>query len=81
MQHHLGTNLFKGGVYETRDTVWDFLPAEKIDIWSRWKGGQSLHEIGRAFDKPHTIHSRVLLPSRRHPSRRSSPLAASTHPG
>ena len=27
---------------------------EKRDVWSRWKAGQSLHEIGRAFDKPHT---------------------------
>jgi hypothetical protein len=24
-------------------------PAEKTDIWSRWKSGQSLHEIGRAM--------------------------------
>ena len=26
----------------------------RSDIWSRWKAGQSLHEIGRAFGKPHT---------------------------
>ena len=25
---------------------------EKRDVWSRWKAGQSLHEIGRAFEKP-----------------------------
>ena len=24
---------------------------EKRDVWSRWKAGQSLHEIGRAFDR------------------------------
>jgi IS30 family transposase len=31
--------------------------AQRNDIWSRWKAGQSLHEIGRAFGKPHTsIH-------------------------
>jgi len=30
---------------------------QKSDIWLRWKAGQSLHEIGRAFGKPHTsIH-------------------------
>ena len=23
---------------------------EKIAMWSRWKAGQSLHEIGPAFD-------------------------------
>ena len=22
---------------------------EKRDVWSRWKAGQTLHEIGRAF--------------------------------
>ena len=26
---------------------------EKSDIWSRWKSGQALHEIGRACGKPH----------------------------
>jgi len=30
---------------------------QKADIWTRWKEGQSLHMIGRAFGKPHTsIH-------------------------
>jgi len=24
---------------------------QKTEIWSRWKAGQSLHEIGRAFGK------------------------------
>jgi Helix-turn-helix domain len=35
---------------------------EKRDVWSRWKTGQSLHEIGRAFDKPHSCIRAVLLP-------------------
>src|SRR5580692_7458839 len=35
---------------------------EKSDIWRRWKAGQSLHEIGRAFDKPHTSIRCLLLP-------------------
>jgi len=35
---------------------------EKSDIWRRWKAGQTLHEIGRAFDKPHTSIRCVLLP-------------------
>jgi Helix-turn-helix domain len=35
---------------------------EKNDIWSRWKAGQTLHEIGRAFDKPHNSIRCVLLP-------------------
>jgi IS30 family transposase len=35
---------------------------EKSDIWSRWKAGESLHEIGRAFDKPHSSIRCLLLP-------------------
>ena len=27
---------------------------QKIAMWSRWKAGQSLHEIGRAFGKSHS---------------------------
>src|ERR1019366_2126878 len=30
---------------------------QRADMWSRWKAGQSLHEIGRAFGKNHvSIH-------------------------
>jgi IS30 family transposase len=35
---------------------------EKRNVWSRWKAGQTLHEIGRAFDKPHSCIRAVLLP-------------------
>lgn len=35
---------------------------EKREVWSRWKQGQSLHAIGRAFDKPHSCIRAVLLP-------------------
>ena len=35
---------------------------EKIDMWRRWKKGETLHEIGRAFDKPHTSIRCLLLP-------------------
>jgi IS30 family transposase len=28
--------------------------AQKDDMWCRWKAGQSLHEIGRAFGKEHS---------------------------
>jgi len=35
----------------------DLSAAQRTDIWGRWKAGQSLHEIGRAFGLPHTsIH-------------------------
>ena len=26
---------------------------QKLDVWRRWKAGQTLHEIGRAFGKEH----------------------------
>ncbi len=26
---------------------------QKAEIWDRWKAGESLHEIGRAFGKDH----------------------------
>ena len=30
---------------------------QRADMWGRWKAGQSLHEIGRAFGKDHvSIH-------------------------
>src|SRR6202167_6114596 len=46
--------------------------AERTEIWSRWKAGQSLHVIGRAFDRPHTSihcllahHGGIVPPVRR----------------
>jgi transposase, IS30 family len=39
---------------------WKLSSAQRTDMWSRWKAGQSLHEIGRALGKEHhVIH--VLL--------------------
>ena len=35
---------------------------EKKDIWSRWKAGQSLHAIGRAYGRPHPTIRKLLLP-------------------
>jgi len=28
---------------------------QKTELWSRWKAGQSLHEIGRALGKDHVV--------------------------
>jgi DNA-binding CsgD family transcriptional regulator len=39
-----------------------FSEVEKSKIWSCWKVGQSQHEIGRAFDKPHSSIRCLLLP-------------------
>jgi IS30 family transposase len=50
---------------------------ERSEIWRRWKQGQSLHEIGRAFGKPHSSIRCLLLPRGGIPpaARRRSPLA------
>jgi hypothetical protein len=61
MQHHLIDLLFKDGVYERRKTSETFFNAENRDL-DRWKSGQSLHEIGRAYGKPHSSIRCLLLP-------------------
>src|SRR6266403_1149229 len=37
-------------------------PTEKNEIWGRWKAGQSMHEIGRAYGRPHPTIRKLLLP-------------------
>jgi IS30 family transposase len=37
-------------------------PTQKNGIWSRWKAGQTLHEIGRAYGRPHPTIRKLLLP-------------------
>ena len=55
--------------------------AQKADIWRRWKAGESLHEIGRAFVKDHgSIHFLLsqhggIAPALRHRSQRTLTLA------
>ena len=35
---------------------------QRTEIWRRWKARQSLHEIGRAYGKPHSCIRCLLLP-------------------
>jgi len=35
---------------------------QRADIWTRWKAGQTQHEIGRVYGKPHPTIRKVLLP-------------------
>src|SRR5215472_9858985 len=35
---------------------------DKREIWSRWKAGETLHEIGRAYSKYHNTIRAVLVP-------------------
>src|SRR6202008_3644986 len=48
---------------------------QRIDMWRRWKAGQSLHDIGRAFGKGHgSIRFLLTLPGGIVPAaRRRSP--------
>jgi hypothetical protein len=39
-----------------------FSLAQKSEIWSRWKAGQSWHEIGRAYGKPPSCIRCLLWP-------------------
>src|SRR5450432_4937914 len=34
---------------------------QKLEMWRRWKSGQTLHEIGRAFGKEHSSIRCVVL--------------------
>jgi hypothetical protein len=51
--------------------------AQRSEVWRRWKAGESLHRIGRAFDRPHTmihcllVHHGGIVPA----SRRRSMLS------
>jgi hypothetical protein len=42
---------------------------QRTALWSRWKAGQSLHEIGRAFGKDHvSIHWEYVVRGRQEPT-------------
>src|SRR5215470_245439 len=34
---------------------WKLSAAQRADMWNRWKSGQTLHAIGRAFGKDHRV--------------------------
>jgi IS30 family transposase len=49
-----GITLFSKVVFMKPGKRFGLSAAQKLEVWSRWKTGQTLHEIGRAFGKPHT---------------------------
>ena len=51
--------------------------AQRAEIWERWRRGESMHDIGRLFDRGHSSIFSVLAPSGgiRPPARRRSRLA------
>jgi hypothetical protein len=52
-QHYLMDLLFKDGVLSEGKRSRLSL-TQRTDSWSRWKAGQSLHEIGLVFDTSHS---------------------------
>src|SRR6266849_4199711 len=46
--------MFSKVVFMTQGKRFGLSAAQKSDLWRRWKAGQSLHEIGRAFGKEHS---------------------------
>src|SRR6202167_5948105 len=57
MQHHLIWNFCSKVVSMTQGKYVELSAAQRTEVWRRWKAGESLHRIGRAFDRPHTsIH-------------------------
>jgi hypothetical protein len=53
--------------------------AQRAEIWDRWRRGESVHDIGRLFDRGHSSIFSVLAPSGgiRPPPRTRSRLALS----
>src|SRR5260370_12476542 len=49
-----GITLFSKVVFMIQGNRFGLSAAQKGDMWRRWKAGQSLHEIGRAFGKEHS---------------------------
>ena len=61
MQHHLIDLRVKDGAMSQQKRS-RFSPTQITDVWRRWKAGQSLHDIGRVYGKPHPSIRCVLLP-------------------
>ena len=56
-----------------------YSPAQRDQMWDRWRRGDSMGEIGRLFDRGHTSVYKVLAPTGgiRPPPRKRSRLALS----
>jgi hypothetical protein len=55
--YFLTTLCYGDSFYVQQGKYVELSVAQRTDVWRRWKAGESLHTIGRAFDRPHTsIH-------------------------
>ena len=72
-----GIKLLSKVVFMRRGRRFGLSAEQKIDVWRRWKAGQTLHEIGRAFGKDHNSIRGVvarhggIVPAVRRRARRS----------
>ena len=53
MQHHLIEIILLEVVLMRQGRRYGLSAEQRTDLWRRWKAGESLHEIGRAFGKDH----------------------------
>ena len=37
-----------------------YTPEQQAEIWDRWKRGETMHDIGRAFDRFHSTFSGMI---------------------
>jgi DNA-binding CsgD family transcriptional regulator len=57
MQHHLNHEGSPEVVFMAQGKRVEVSAAQRAEMWRRWKVGQSLHEIGRAYGRtPSSIH-------------------------
>src|SRR5258707_15612916 len=78
-KHHLGTNLFKGGVYDPTKTVETFARGKDRPLAPMEVRAVPARDWARLWQAT-SHHSQDIVAMWRHSSRRSSALAVVTHP-
>jgi len=64
MQHHLIGMIFLKVVFMTQGKRERLSAEQRTDMWRRWKTGESLHEIGRAFGiSRSTLYRTIVRPA------------------
>ena len=51
-----------------------YTAAQKALMWDRWKKGDTLHQIGKLFDRPHTSIQKIFSYTGWHSSTRATAL-------
>src|SRR5205823_155223 len=53
-----------------------YSPAQRAEIWDRWRRGESMHDIGRLFDRGHSSVFSVLAPTGGHSTAAAATITA-----